>query len=126
MNWRLPLLSFKSVNFSLIAELRANKDASIDTIMNHLRLEDTLAERLDVFHSRVKNQKNIAIHVSELFVVSLIPLFTLCPCGFEGRISLDDFEVTGADDQATTDGNVVDKDADPFPNVDEAELNVSE
>ncbi|GJY06746.1 gypsy type transposase [Tanacetum coccineum] len=85
MNWRLPLLSFKSVNFSLIAELRANKDASIDTIMNHLRLEDTLAERL-------------------------------------GRISLDDFEVTGADDQATTDGNVVDKDADPFPNVDEANI----
>ncbi|GKG51380.1 hypothetical protein Tco_0541764, partial [Tanacetum coccineum] len=38
-------------------------------------------------------------------------------------ISIDDYEVTGADDQATTDRNVVDKDADPFPNVDDAELN---
>ncbi|GJX49875.1 hypothetical protein Tco_0276720, partial [Tanacetum coccineum] len=34
-----------SVNFSLIVELRANKDASIDTIMNLLRMEDTLDER---------------------------------------------------------------------------------
>ncbi|GJU84089.1 hypothetical protein Tco_1291635 [Tanacetum coccineum] len=41
-------------------------------------------------------------------------------------ISIDDYEVTGADDQATADGNVTDKDANPFPNVDDAELNVAE
>ncbi|GJS98238.1 hypothetical protein Tco_0819408 [Tanacetum coccineum] len=156
MNWRLPLLSFRSVKFSLIPELRANKDASIDTIMNHLRLEDTLAERLDISSSRVqKIKENIANHVSALrgvFVSLSEPLSDVALEGTEGTsggapgtadtttalsivvastsvvrpISIDDFEVTGADDQATTDGNVVDKDADPFPNVDEAELNVSE
>ncbi|GJZ78032.1 hypothetical protein Tco_0642704 [Tanacetum coccineum] len=41
-------------------------------------------------------------------------------------ISIDDYKVTGADDQATTDGNVADEDANPFPNVDDAELNVPE
>ncbi|GKE46268.1 hypothetical protein Tco_1477526 [Tanacetum coccineum] len=39
------LQRLQSVNFSLLAELRSNKDASIDTLMNILRLEDTLAER---------------------------------------------------------------------------------
>ncbi|GKC81312.1 hypothetical protein Tco_1137029 [Tanacetum coccineum] len=40
------LQCLQSVNFSLIEELKLNKDASVDTIMNLLRLEDTLAERL--------------------------------------------------------------------------------
>ncbi|GJY43712.1 hypothetical protein Tco_0431925, partial [Tanacetum coccineum] len=40
------LQRLQSVNFSLIGELKSNKDASVDTIMNLLRLEDTLAERL--------------------------------------------------------------------------------
>nr|GEY16642.1 hypothetical protein [Tanacetum cinerariifolium] len=38
------LQRLQSVNFSLIAELKSNKDASIDTIMNLLRLEDSLAK----------------------------------------------------------------------------------
>ncbi|GJX56928.1 hypothetical protein Tco_0286825 [Tanacetum coccineum] len=146
----------QSVNFSLIAELKANKDASIDTIMNLLRLEDTLAERLDVSSSRVqKIKENIANHVSALrdvFVPLSEPLFAVALEGTKGTsgaapntadtttalsivvaststvrpISIDDYEVTGADDQATADGNVADKDANPFPNVDDAELNVSE
>ncbi|GKD57841.1 hypothetical protein Tco_1291228, partial [Tanacetum coccineum] len=41
-------------------------------------------------------------------------------------ISIDDYKVTGADDQATADGNVADEVANPFPNVDDAELNVPE
>ncbi|GKE33546.1 hypothetical protein Tco_1452868, partial [Tanacetum coccineum] len=40
------LQRLQSVNFSLLAELKSNKDASIDTLINILRLEDTLAERL--------------------------------------------------------------------------------
>ncbi|GJS40779.1 hypothetical protein Tco_0565822 [Tanacetum coccineum] len=174
-----------SVSFSLIAELRANKDASIDTIMNLLRLEDTLAERLgltrsqphvnllmvpihhsldqrvigasalslslDVSSSRVRKIKeNIANHVSALrgvFVPLFEPLSDVALEGTEGTsggapgtadtttalsivvastsivrpISIDDYEVTGADDQATADGNVADKDANPFPNVDDAD-----
>ncbi|GJZ55455.1 hypothetical protein Tco_0610648 [Tanacetum coccineum] len=150
------LQRLQSVNFSLIAELRANKDASIDTIINLLRLEDTLAERLDVSSSRVwKIKENIANHVSALrdvFVPLFEPLSAVALEGTEGTssaapgtadttvalsivvasistvrpISIDDYEVTSADDQATTDGNVADKDANPFPNVDDVELNVSE
>nr|GFD31043.1 hypothetical protein [Tanacetum cinerariifolium] len=41
-------------------------------------------------------------------------------------ISIDDYEAAGTDDQATADGNVTDEDANPFPNVDGAELNVPE
>nr|GEZ32310.1 hypothetical protein [Tanacetum cinerariifolium] len=40
------LQRLQSVNFSLIVELKSNKDASIDTIMNLLCLEDSLAEKL--------------------------------------------------------------------------------
>ncbi|GJW92403.1 hypothetical protein Tco_0169956 [Tanacetum coccineum] len=36
----------QSVNFFLLAELKSNKDASTETIMNLLRLEDRLADRL--------------------------------------------------------------------------------
>ncbi|GJV40991.1 hypothetical protein Tco_1419431 [Tanacetum coccineum] len=184
------LQRLQSVNFSLIAELRANKEANIDTIMNLLRLEDTLAERLgltksqphvnqlmvpihhspdqrvigasalslslDVSSSRVlKIKENIANHVSTLrdvFVPLSEPLSTVALEGTEGTsdgtpdtvdtttalsivvastsiirpISIDDYEVTGAGDQATADGNVADKDANPFPNVDDAKLNVLE
>ncbi|GKG33305.1 hypothetical protein Tco_0433464, partial [Tanacetum coccineum] len=41
-------------------------------------------------------------------------------------ISIDDYEVTGADDQATADGSVADEDANPFPIIDDAELNILE
>ncbi|GJQ96227.1 hypothetical protein Tco_0007366 [Tanacetum coccineum] len=184
------LQRLQSVNFSLIAELKANKDASVDTIMNLLRLEDTLAERLgltesqphvnqlmvpihhspdqrvigasalslslDVSSSRVwKIKENIANHVSALrdvFVPLSEPLSAVALEGTEGTsgaapgtadtttalsivvaststvrpISIDDYEVTGADDQATADGSVADEDANPFPIVDDAELNISE
>ncbi|GJZ89616.1 hypothetical protein Tco_0661398 [Tanacetum coccineum] len=42
----------QSVKFSLISELKSNKDASIDTIMNLLYLEDSLAERLNLAKSQ--------------------------------------------------------------------------
>ncbi|GKC79305.1 hypothetical protein Tco_1130079, partial [Tanacetum coccineum] len=173
-----------------LTDLRANKDASIDTIMNLLRLEDTLAERLGLTESRPhvnqlmvpihhspdqrvigasdlslsldvssswvrKIKENIVNHVSALrdvFVPLSEPLSAVVlegtECTFSGApgiadtttalsivvastsiirpISIDDYEVTGADDQATVDGNVADKDANPFPNVDDAKLNVLE
>ncbi|GJX95643.1 hypothetical protein Tco_0351441 [Tanacetum coccineum] len=46
-------------------ELKTNKDASIDTIMNLLRLEDTLAERLGLTESQPNgNQLMVPIHHS--------------------------------------------------------------
>ncbi|GKA32652.1 hypothetical protein Tco_0719019 [Tanacetum coccineum] len=155
------LQRLQSVNFSLIAELKANKDASIDTIMNLLRLEDTLAERLGLTESQPHvNQLMVSIHHSpdqrvvgaSALSLSLDPLSAVALEGMEGTsgaapntadtttalsivvaststvrpIFIDYYEVSGADDQATADGNVADEDANPFPNVDDAELNVPE
>ncbi|GJT23339.1 hypothetical protein Tco_0893276 [Tanacetum coccineum] len=59
------LQRLQSVNFSLITELKSNKDASIDTIMNLLRLEDSLAERLVLIESRPHvDQLMVPIHHS--------------------------------------------------------------
>ncbi|GKA71845.1 hypothetical protein Tco_0778061 [Tanacetum coccineum] len=59
------LQRLQSVNFSLIGELKSNKDASVDTIMNLLRLEDTLAERLGLTESQPNvNQLMVPIHYS--------------------------------------------------------------
>nr|GEV79303.1 reverse transcriptase domain-containing protein [Tanacetum cinerariifolium] len=52
-----------NVNFSLIAELKSNKDASVDTIMNLLHLDDALAERLGLTESQPHaNQLMVPIH----------------------------------------------------------------
>ncbi|GJS82910.1 hypothetical protein Tco_0749451 [Tanacetum coccineum] len=59
------LQRLQSVNFSFIEELKTNKGASIDTIMNLLRLEDTLAERLGLTESQPNvNQLMVPIHHS--------------------------------------------------------------
>ncbi|GKC62656.1 hypothetical protein Tco_1095254 [Tanacetum coccineum] len=131
------LQRLQSVNYSLITELRANKDASIDTIMNLLRLEDTLAERLalrGVFVPLSKPLSALALEGMEgtsggapstadtTTTLSIVVAST----SIVRPISIDDYEVTGADDQATVDGNVADKDANAFSNVDDTELNVSE
>ncbi|GJX44616.1 hypothetical protein Tco_0261292 [Tanacetum coccineum] len=156
------LQRLQSVNFSLIVELKSNKDASVDTIMNLLRLEDTFAERLgltesqphvdqlmvpihhsldqrvigastlslslDVSNFRVRKiKKNIANHVSALRDV-FVPLSDpLSAAALEG--TEDDYEVAHADGQESTgaDGQaVVDENVNPFPNIDDAELNVLE
>nr|GEV68795.1 hypothetical protein [Tanacetum cinerariifolium] len=177
------LQHLQNVNFALLTELRSNKDASVDIVMNILRLEETLAERLgltesqphvdqlmvpiyhshnqvvvgtsalslalDVSSSRVqKIKENIANHRSALrdvFVPLAEPLSatmltgtkgifnvisattgmtttlstTLASAGIVSPVYVDDYEVAGMDDQAGTDGNT-----DPFPNVDDAELNI--
>ncbi|GJX39303.1 hypothetical protein Tco_0252606, partial [Tanacetum coccineum] len=149
------LQRLQSVNFSLIVELRANKDTSVDTIMNLFRLEDTLAEKLGLTESQPHvNQMMVPIHhSSDQRVIGASTLsLSLDVSSTEGNfgvvpgtadtttalsivvastntvrpISIDDYKVTGANDQATADGNVVDKDANPFPNGDGAELNISE
>ncbi|GKB12286.1 hypothetical protein Tco_0846209 [Tanacetum coccineum] len=55
----------QSVNFSLLAELKSNKDASTETIMNLLRLEDHLADRLCLTASQPRvDQLMVLIHHS--------------------------------------------------------------
>ncbi|GJY74047.1 hypothetical protein Tco_0478478 [Tanacetum coccineum] len=141
------LQRLQSVNFSLIAKLKANKDASVDTIMNLLRLEDTLAERLGLIESQPHvNQLMVPIYhsldqrvigasalslsldISISQVRKVLPVLLLVPLALSivvsststvRPISIDDYEVTGAD------RNVADKDANPFPNVNDAKLNIS-
>ncbi|GJU18379.1 hypothetical protein Tco_1146345 [Tanacetum coccineum] len=177
------LQQLQSVNFSLLAELKSNKDASVETIMKILRLEESLAERLgltgsqphvdqlmvpiqhspdqhvvgasalslslDVSNSRVRRIKeNIAHHRSALrdvFVPLSEPLSITALTGTEGTsevmpvttaittalsvtsasasfiypISTDDYEVAPAAGQEG-----VGADANPFPDVDDAELNI--
>nr|GEY27012.1 hypothetical protein [Tanacetum cinerariifolium] len=54
-----------SVNFPLIAKLKTNKDASVEVIMNLLRLEDALAEKLGLVESQPHvDQLMVHIHYS--------------------------------------------------------------
>ncbi|GJX06996.1 hypothetical protein Tco_0194928 [Tanacetum coccineum] len=162
------LQQLQNVNFFVLAEYKFNKDSSVDTLMNILRLEDTLAERmdqtvigatalslaLDVSSSHVQRMKdNIANHRSALcnvFIPLIEPLSAIALEGTKGTsgtapdtitallvtfisassippISTDDYEVVHADGQEGVggDGQAVDGNADPFPNVDDAELNIS-
>ncbi|GJV82726.1 hypothetical protein Tco_1522624 [Tanacetum coccineum] len=147
------LQRLQSVNFSLIAELRSNKDASVETIMNLLRLEDTLANRLGLTESQPHvDQLMVPIHHSpdqhvigasalslSLDVSSMegtsdvmpatadttMALFiTFSSVGTVTPIFVDDYEVTSADDHATANDSAIDGNVDPFSNVDYVDLNV--
>ncbi|GJS45514.1 putative gypsy type transposase [Tanacetum coccineum] len=64
-NYLAALHHLQSVNFSLLAELKSNKDASTETIMNLFRLEDHLADRLGLTASQPRtDQLMVLIHHS--------------------------------------------------------------
>nr|GEV01487.1 nonaspanin [Tanacetum cinerariifolium] len=59
------LRRLQSVNFPLIAELKANKDASVEVIMNLFHLEDAFAEKLGLVESQPHvDQLMVPIHHS--------------------------------------------------------------
>ncbi|GKE59382.1 hypothetical protein Tco_1498567, partial [Tanacetum coccineum] len=133
----------QDVNFSLLAELKSNKDESTETLMNILRLDEPLAERLSLDESQPHD--NIANHRSafrDVFVPLVEPLSSAALEGTEGTsgtapetttalsvtfasvspiplISTNNYDVVHADGQ---EGGGAD--ANPFPNVDDAELNI--
>ncbi|GJZ33549.1 hypothetical protein Tco_0578985 [Tanacetum coccineum] len=51
-DYRAALHHLQHVEFSLLVELKSNKDASNETVMNLLRLEDNLADRLGLTGSQ--------------------------------------------------------------------------
>ncbi|GJU13656.1 hypothetical protein Tco_1136052 [Tanacetum coccineum] len=147
------LQRLQSVNFSLIAELRSNKDASVETIMNLLCLEDTLAKKLGLTKLQPHvDQLMVPIHHSldqhvigasalslSLDVSSTEGTFDVMPATADTTttlsvtftsisivtpISVDDYEVTGMDDHATANDSVADGNVDPFSNVDDVDLSV--
>ncbi|GJQ95795.1 hypothetical protein Tco_0006934 [Tanacetum coccineum] len=183
VDYIFALQQLQNVNFPLLAELRSNTDASIEAVMNILRLKEPLADKLglgelqphvdqlmvSIRHSPDKviigaTALSLALDVSsilvqkikenianqrsvlhDVFVLLSEPLSTSVLTGTEGTsdtvpatvdttmalsttfasasiitpISVDDYEVVGTDDQADADGNV-----EPFPNVDDVELNI--
>nr|GEY95477.1 hypothetical protein [Tanacetum cinerariifolium] len=109
---------------------------------------------LDVSDARVRRiRENIMSHMSlfqDVFISLAEPFSAAAVTGTEGTsgtvhatvdttaalsitfvsvsivdpISIDDYEVTGTDDQPIATKNVADGNASPFPNVDDAELNI--
>ncbi|GJZ93050.1 hypothetical protein Tco_0665115 [Tanacetum coccineum] len=153
VDYVFALQQLQSVNFSLLTELKLNKDSSAETLMNILRLEETLVERLglnelqphvdqlmvpihhsqdqtvvgatalslslDVSLARVQNiRENIANHRLALHDV-FIPLAEPFPVvALEGP--------GAAMNENVANDNATGGDVNPFPNVDDVDLNVSE
>nr|GEW26254.1 hypothetical protein [Tanacetum cinerariifolium] len=104
VDYIFALQQLQNVNFPLLAELKSNKDASVEAIMEILRLEDPVAEKLRVQQIR-KNIANHKLVLHDVFVSLAEPFSTSA--------------LTDADDQA-----VASEDADSFPNVGDAELHI--
>nr|GEX74853.1 hypothetical protein [Tanacetum cinerariifolium] len=134
------LQQLQNVNFSLLARFKSNKDASVETVTNILRLEGPHAEKLGLNELQPNDDRlMVLIHHSPDHVVGATSLsLALDVSSTEGTfntaaattdtttslsttfasastiapIFVDDYEVIGADDQAVADGDVV-----SFPNV---------
>ncbi|GKB75208.1 hypothetical protein Tco_0942103, partial [Tanacetum coccineum] len=131
------LQRLQSVNFSLISEMKSNKDASVDTVMNLLCLEDSLTERSALYDVFVPLAEPLSIAslkgtastsgtapgTTTALSVTFASTSTIPP------ISTDDYEIVYTDDQEGTnaDGQTgTGADANPFPSIDDAKLNVPE
>ncbi|GKC78754.1 hypothetical protein Tco_1129528 [Tanacetum coccineum] len=109
------LQELQSVNFSLFADLQSNKDASLKTLMDILRLDETLTERLG--NSGAAPDTTTALSTTYASASSIPPIFT----DDYVVVHADNQESTGADGQAGIGANV-----NPFPNIDNAELDISQ
>nr|GEW03927.1 transposase (putative), gypsy type [Tanacetum cinerariifolium] len=109
------LQQFQNVNLSLLARLKSSKDASVETMMDILRLEGPLAEKLGLNELQPNVDLMVPIHHSPDQVVVGATALTIAP------ISVDDYKVMGADDQAGADENAA-----SFPSIDDAKLNLSQ
>ncbi|GKC60204.1 hypothetical protein Tco_1087802 [Tanacetum coccineum] len=156
------LQELQSVNFSLFLDLQSNKDASLETLMDILCLDETLAERLalslslDISYSRVQrireNIVNNRLALHDVFVSFFEPLSIVALEGTKGNsgaapdttttlsttyasassippIFTDDYVVVHTDNQESTgaDGQAgVGVNVNLFPNINDAELDISQ
>ncbi|GJS21806.1 hypothetical protein Tco_0450438 [Tanacetum coccineum] len=151
-DFTFALQEVQNVNFSLLAELESNKDASVETVMDLLCLDEALVERLSLNESQP--------HVDQLMVpdhhspdqsvigaralsLSLDPLSVAALEGtgrtssvapdttaalFMTLVSASTISPISMDDYEVmrADGQEgIGADVDPFPNVDDAELIIS-
>ncbi|GKE98359.1 hypothetical protein Tco_0021710, partial [Tanacetum coccineum] len=64
-DFTFALQEVQNVNFSLVAELQSNKDASVETVLDLLRLDEALAERLGLNDSQPHvDQVMVPVHHS--------------------------------------------------------------
>nr|GEV66685.1 transposase (putative), gypsy type [Tanacetum cinerariifolium] len=91
-NYIFALQQLQNVNFPLLAELKSKKDASVEAIMEILRLEDPVAKKLGLNElqpnvDQMMIRKNIANYKSvlhDVFVSLAEPFSTLALTGMEG------------------------------------------
>ncbi|GKE34931.1 hypothetical protein Tco_1454253 [Tanacetum coccineum] len=124
VDYVFALQQLQSVNFSLLTELKLNKDSSAETLMNILRLEETLVESFGGSGGTSETvpattDNTTALSTTFASASTIIPIF------------VDDYDVAGMDNQAAMNENVANDnanggDVNPFPNVDDVDLNVSE
>nr|GFB38317.1 hypothetical protein [Tanacetum cinerariifolium] len=63
VDYIFALQQLQNVNFSLLVELRSSKDASVETVMDILRLEGPLAEKLGLNDLQpIVDQSMVPIH----------------------------------------------------------------
>ncbi|GJY00281.1 hypothetical protein Tco_0357299 [Tanacetum coccineum] len=119
------LQQLQDVNFSLLADLKSNKDASVETIKENITnhrsaLRDvfvSLAEPLSVTALTGMEGTSNVIHATAETTTTMS--ITFASASTIAPISVYDYEVVATDNQANADGN-----AEPFLNVDDAELNI--
>nr|GEX94271.1 hypothetical protein [Tanacetum cinerariifolium] len=147
VNYIYALQQLQNMNFSLLTRLKSSKDASIEVFMNILCLEGPFSEKLrlnelqpnvdqlmvHIHHSpnqvvsatalslaldvsSTEGTSNIvAVHVDTTMVQSI----TFASATTIAPISVDNYDVMGADDQAVAGENAA-----SFPSVDDAKLNI--
>ncbi|GJY66954.1 hypothetical protein Tco_0469192 [Tanacetum coccineum] len=134
-------MELQDVNISLLAELKSNKDASVETLMGILRLEETLDERLvqkirdnianhrsalrDVFVLLVESLSSVALEETKGTSDAAPDTTTALSTTYASASSIppiltDDYVVVHVGSQECTSADV-----NPFLNVDDAELNIS-
>nr|GEV57198.1 transposase (putative), gypsy type [Tanacetum cinerariifolium] len=158
VDYVFALQHLHGVNFSLLAELKSNKDDSIEALMNILRLEEHLAERLGLnklqphadqlmvpihhspdttvvgclyslgrafFWCSITGTKSTSDTITATADTTAALYVTFASASIVDLISIDDYKDTGMDDQPAATGNVADVNVNPFPNVEDAEMNIS-
>nr|GEW57164.1 cytochrome P450 81E8-like [Tanacetum cinerariifolium] len=148
-NFNTALQELREVDFPLLAKLKSYKDASMEDIMNVLRLEGALAEAPGMNYLQLDVEElNVPIHRSEDQIKeniapqrsALVGVWTplsdpLSVTSLMGKASTFgvvptasmNYEIVGVDGQegAGTDGRaIVDGNVSLFPNVDDVDLHI--
>nr|GEU36919.1 hypothetical protein [Tanacetum cinerariifolium] len=91
------LQKLQNVNFSLLAELKYNKDASVKIVMDIIHLEEPLAEKLGLKEFQLTGTKSTSDIVSTAANTIMALSTTLASTRTVPPITIEDYEVMGTD-----------------------------